>query len=74
MANRSDLCSQTQRRVREGCVHDMAGHAVCPHLLRFEEKNVVFPPEPDIFPAITIHQHVSKPDKVQVSENKHKEV
>lgn len=37
-------------------------------------KKMLFSPEPDTFPAITIHQHVSKPDKVQVSENKHKEV
>lgn len=72
VANRSDLCSQTQRRVRDGCVHDMAGHPVCPHLLLCEERNV-FSPEPETSPAITIHQHVSKPDKVQVSENKHKE-
>lgn len=38
------------------------------------EEMLFFSPEPDTSPAITIHQHVSKPDKVQVSENKHKEV
>lgn len=38
------------------------------------KEMLFFSPEPDTSPAITIHQHVSKPDKVQVSENKHKEV
>lgn len=52
-ANRSDLCSQTQRRVREGCVHHMAGHPVCPHLLLCEERNVVFFPQNQIHPLLS---------------------